>query len=247
MSGIYNVRLFSRLQGQGMLNRFFYLVGGDGDAELLCHGLLTTMLESMREGSSSELEFIGLSAKSVFPALPDEYVMNISPVKGYRGAASMPAFVNTTVTLASAYISGRRGRKAMSGTPEGAVTAGELTADMRASLELLGSGLLKQYDVTHGGVTALIMPMMAHKKELGTTYATLVDFAVGAVSTQNSRKTWSGGGAIPPSFSNEYVLYDEALDEYQNILGVQHTTGFTEVSRGAYVLDSVAEITAEAL
>ena len=161
MSGIYNVRLFSRLQGQGMLNRFFYLVGGDGDAELLCHGLLTTMLESMREGSSSELEFIGLSAKSVFPALPDEYVMNISPVKGYRGAASMPAFVNTTVTLASAYISGRRGRKAMSGTPEGAVTAGELTADMRASLELLGSGLLKQYDVTHGGVTALIMPMMA--------------------------------------------------------------------------------------
>lgn len=205
MSKLYELKLFTELAGQGCVNRYYYWGATDTPlSEELADSFEALTMPKIQAVSSIGVEFKGVAVRDVFTG-SDNHLLNLNNYTGnVTNDDTLPPFVGYGFGLNA--VSGfRQGGKRYAGVTEGYGNNGEVdNPGLETNLSILGNTHILSYLLSSG---LELIPMLA-RKELGQAawkFASIVAGTYKRVTTQNSRKANSGGGAILPAYASKSV------------------------------------------
>jgi len=201
MSELYEVKLISEQQSQGMLNRFYYLTDGAYSSAIeVADWFSLTLLPTLINIHSSLFEYKGLRVTNVLN--PADTVVASGDIPGPHTGDVTGTFDAWSFYLQPASATFRKGGKRFGGVPEGLIVNGEPAS---SGVQALLNAVAIIMTVYHAiDAESWIRPGLARKvTDTSWLFSQIVGAGFNMYSTQNSRKRTRGGGPITP-FSLSY-------------------------------------------
>lgn len=186
---VYEVVLHQLMEGEEMVNRFFYRALDNNDsASRLANAFQDTVLEQIKDTVSDAIQFIKINVTNIDN--PGQQAEQVDGGLGRRAGAYLPRFVNFVVQMLPNNNLVRVGRKAIAGVLEIDNDGTDLTAGGQGFIDalavILGNAVVH---VTSGAAWEPVLyspPNLTHPTS--TVVSALSTLAKTIVSTQNSRK-----------------------------------------------------------
>lgn len=193
MPAIYQVNQIGEVYGQGTLNRYFYLASGVVEEASIVNAMFVdVVVPAILNLLSQDYTLHRIDCVNVLN--PGDYASAHGPVQGVRSGDTKPAHDTYGVKLVPSSGLFRKGGKRYSGVSEDMTVDGGANSGAVPYLNALSAALLTFLDID---ASTYIRPGLARPQSpTSWLFSQIIAAPFNFLSTQNSRKVYSGGGPI---------------------------------------------------
>lgn len=225
MANLYEVVDIQQMQDQSLMNRYYYFdVNGVYTAQDVAESFVEYIVPEIMQVQSATLEHTAVRVKELTNTY-DQYQISLVDALGQRSGDAISVFVNWGFQLFPATKNFKVGRKAIAGVAETDQVAGDPTAGANTLLETLEPWFYTLFSAGGNSIVPVLARFVVAADLWKITQITNALWK--RVSTQNTRKRYSGGGDIPLLSSNDTWSYVGGLSAWDKTPTVVLSTSTT--------------------